>query len=154
MEQLTIKELSAYLPYGIPAILSQKGVFNQDDEYPNPKTRELGIIKNISFYDTEINGELHIDDNYSFDFSEIDEVTICLRVLSDLTDKEIKELKKLDSGHIDYITIERENWIERKGYENWLKQIPYGIIEKLLSWNFDIFNLIPRNLAIDINTIK
>jgi hypothetical protein len=154
MEQLTKKELAYYIPYGIPAILSRKGLLNQDDEYPNPKTRQIGIIKNISFFDTEINGELHIDDNYSFDFCEINEVTICLKPLSDLTDDEFKELLKLDIGHIDYISIEREYWIGKKGYENWLKQIPYGIIEKLLSWHYDIFNLIPRNLAIDINKIR
>lgn len=85
--KLTIKELAPYLPYGIPAILSQKGIFNQDDEYPNPRTKELGIVKNISFWEPEITGQLHISDTYSFDFDEIDEICICLRPLSDLTKK-------------------------------------------------------------------
>ncbi len=31
---------------------------------------------------------------------------------------------------------------------------PYYIIEKLLEWHFDIFSLIPQNLAVDINTLN
>lgn len=30
----------------------------------------------------------------------------------------------------------------------------YEMFQKLFEWNFDVFGLIPRNLAIDINTIK
>ena len=32
--------------------------------------------------------------------------------------------------------------------------MPFWVIEKLLEWHFDIFNLIPKNLAIDKRTIK
>jgi len=35
-----------------------------------------------------------------------------------------------------------------------IKYLPYGVIKKLYEWNIDIHNLISRNLAIDIKTLK
>ena len=35
-----------------------------------------------------------------------------------------------------------------------LKYLPYGVVEKLLEWHFDIFGLLEKGLAVDINTIN
>jgi hypothetical protein len=86
--ELKLEDLAGYFPYGIKGVLSRKGRLNQDDDYPNHRVHEVGIIKNISFWGSEITGQLHVSETYSFDFSEIDEVDILLRPLSDLT-KEI-----------------------------------------------------------------
>jgi hypothetical protein len=32
--------------------------------------------------------------------------------------------------------------------------LSFFMVDKLLEWHFDIFNLIPNNLALDINTLK
>ena len=34
------------------------------------------------------------------------------------------------------------------------KSIKYGIIERLLEWHFDVFGLIEKGIAIDINTLN
>ena len=33
------------------------------------------------------------------------------------------------------------------------KNTPYWIMEKLFKWHFDVFNLLEKGLAIDINTL-
>lgn len=35
-----------------------------------------------------------------------------------------------------------------------LKVCPYNLIQKLLEWHFDVFGLIEKGLAIDMNTLK
>ena len=176
-EKLELKHIAPYLPYGIPAILSPKGIFNQDDEYPNPRTKELGIVKNISIWEPEITGQLHISDTYSFDFDEIDEICICLRPLSDLKNiievngekfvpiERLFEIKypELVSRGREYYTEFVPNWVLCSG--NWtatslkisLSDIYsnyYWLVQKLIEWHFDIFGLIEKGLAIDINTLK
>lgn len=189
METLTIKELAPYLENGILAKLSQKGILNQDDDYPNPRTREIGIIKNISFWGEEITGQLHVSETYSFDFDEIDEVDILVRPLSDLTKPithngetfvpmeklcndfcnrtpcnpefgKSKILMHADNGgglkwwfvyHRNKMTFELSD--DNREMSN--HTIPqYEMFQKLFEWHFDVFGLIERNLAIDINTTK
>jgi len=161
--KLELKHWAAYIPYGIPAILSQKGIFNQDDEYPNPKTKMLGVIKNISFWHPEITGQLHITETYSFDFDDVDEVCICLHPLSDLI-KEIEvngekfiPIERLRSEFSNiYFEIGILNSLVIKGKnENFIIYSSTVLInEKLCEWHFDVFGLIDSGLAIDINTVK
>jgi hypothetical protein len=148
--KLKLKHLVCYLPYGIPAKLSEKGIFNQDDEFPNPRTKELGVIKNISFWDPEITGQLHISDTYSFDFDEIDEIDIVLRPLSDLT----KEIEVNGEKFVPYEKIKKMYPIDTFSSTSNTAQWSYRIIEKLAEWHFDFQGLIPSGLAIDINTLK
>jgi hypothetical protein len=160
MEQkLELKDLAPYLPYGIPAILSPKGIFNQDDEYPNPRTKELGIVKNISIWEPEITGQLHISDTYSFDFDEIDEICICLRPLSDLTN-----IIEVNRGWFYPLDVIYKIWYE-KDLSPFSKRIlndkiclypesmPYWLVQKLIKWHFDIFGLIEKGLAISYNDL-
>jgi hypothetical protein len=158
--KLELKHLAGYLPYGIPAKLSQKGIFNQDDEYPNPRTLELGIIKNISFWHPEITGQLHVSDTYSFDFDEIDEVDIVLRPLSDLT-------KEIEVNGEKFVPYKKLGWEYCNGNTEFGQLIycEYGEspktavnvleylddLEKLYEWHFDIHGLIEKGLAININ---
>ena len=46
------------------------------------------------------------------------------------------------------------NWFKNKTNLVNIKILPYDIIQKLLEWHFDVYNLIPQNLAIDINTLE
>lgn len=162
--KLELKHIVGYLPYGIPAKLSKKGIFNQDDEYPNPRTLELGIIKNISFWHPEITGQLHVSDTYSFDFDEIDEVDIVLRPLSDLTKEiEVNGEKFVPMGALCSIEVSEEEDFKLYGKipEVWkylsetkIRYWDYWQVKKLYEWHFDIHGLIEKGLAIDINTLN
>lgn len=61
-----------------------------------------------------------------------------LRPLSDLTNKESNLLLDKDILAVTYD----------------IKLIRYGDVLKLLEWHFDVFGLIEKGLAIDINTIN
>jgi hypothetical protein len=75
-----------------------------------------------------------------------------LRPLSDLT-KEI-EVDGEKFVPIDYFVGDDSDDILNACQIKDLSYLPYNLIQKLLEWHFDIFNLIPNNLAIDINTLK
>lgn len=140
--ELEKKHLAPYLPFGIPARLSKKGIFNQDDEYPNPRTNELGIIKNISFWDTEITGQLHVSETYSFDFDEIDEIEIILHPLSDY--KKIHEITD-EMEEFEILMVDDD--------PSFVLKLPFNIVELMFKNHIDVFGLIPERLAIDINTL-
>ena len=129
--KLTIKELAPYLPYGLK--YDYKGTIY-----------ELHTLKN----DTTL--------NLLFDGK------ICkpiLRPLSNLT-KEIEinglkviaitELLKDSCFNTDIITFKEQCKYE----EALIFDLSYRHSQILLSFHFDIFGLIEKNLAIDINTLK
>jgi hypothetical protein len=151
MNQITIEELSAYLPFKVPAKLSKKGIFNQDNEYPNTEVYKLGFIESYSIgkNNTFDFGVLKLPNNYSFDFESLDEIVICLRPLSQLT-------TEIEVNGEKFVPIDRlEELYQQLGYDNYSyyfimpypKRLPYEIVQLLLSWHFDIFGLIDRNLA-------
>ncbi|MFM2204489.1 MAG: hypothetical protein RLZZ605_1453 [Bacteroidota bacterium] len=167
--KLELKHLAPYFPYGLIAKLSRKGIFNLDAEIPNEKANNVGIVKNISFFGEEITGQLYVTKTYSFDFEEIDEIDVLLRPLSDLT-KEIEvngekfvpiewfEIGDDENLSADYGkgNMKLINLLEDMSKYNVIQlgYLQYGVVEKLLQWHFDIFQLIPQKLAIDINTLE
>ena len=76
-----------------------------------------------------------------------------LRPLSDLTQNELIQELGTTIGHLDWITIERDHWIRFYSHEYWLNDIPYVMYKYLIKNHFDVFGLIKKGLAIDINTI-
>lgn len=55
-------------------------------------------------------------------------------------------------GNIKLIkTLER---ISEFKISNDIDYLPFGVVQKLLEWHFDIYGLIENNLAIDINTLN
>lgn len=75
---------------------------------------------------------------------------LVLRPLSQLTEPiehngetiiVIDVIRKLGLGHVDWITTERDAWINKYGIDGWLSRIPYGIIKILLYYHFDIYGL-------------
>lgn len=71
-----------------------------------------------------------------------------LRPLSDLT-KERARLAEIFETYDD--SFDPQLLIEDY---RWLNQMPYGLIEQLFEWHFDVFGLIEKGLAIDINTLQ
>lgn len=83
----------------------------------------------------------------------VERYTPILRPLSDLT-KEIEHncemLVPIDwiRENLDYDEYAIDYYI------NHTERLPYEIEQKLFEWHFDYFKLIPKGLAIDINSLK
>lgn len=150
METLSIKELAPYLPYGLQMVIDRKVVWRPNkDEYP--KTKEADATLTPALLCDIIDGV----------YDSIAKFKPLLRPLSDLT-KEIEvngekfvPYKKLgwDLSHNECGMGERLSFGDaHSGTINVLDYIEDYYF--LLEWHFDIKNLIGRNLAIDLNTIK
>ena len=137
MEKLELKDLAPYLPYELK-VLCENQVY-------------LMTIGNLKNY---LEGRFNIKP--------------ILRPLNDLA-KEIEvsgekfiatELLDSDEYPVDFfIDTKYEymiDWIEsyrnQKDYQ--LIFLPFGLINQLIEWHFDVFGLIPAGLAIDINTLE
>lgn len=122
--KLTIEHLCAYSPYGLNYIDKDSG--------------EITTMRTIS---TEVNlidlgwGNAH----------ELKEFKPILRPLSDLT----KEIEHNGKRFVPYY------WFGMRGINiESVKDERWHIVQRLISWHFDIHKLIDANLAIDINTLK
>lgn len=136
--KLELKHLAPYLPYGLKCY----------EPRFNTKHTIIGFVGN----------EVYIgDDDEICSFVFDNETLPILRPLSDLT-KEVKvngekfipfKWFNFINSDIDFETqiIALSNDIK------WLDSTYYGIIEKLFEWHFDVFGLIEKGLAIDINTL-
>lgn len=144
MEKLELKHLAPYLPYGLK-VLCDKSDFNtifEMDTYSNMKGS--GIEKR---------------DIYSVMSNNYKPI---LRKLSDIT----KEIEVNDERFVPADIIfpkkeckseyERNILIGVLEFENVIKHscTYFGIVQKLFEWHFDVFGLIEKGLAIDINTIE
>lgn len=131
IEKLELKHLCHYLPYGLKA---------EDDEGNIGKLCTLSESGYV-----EIEYDLNIG-QYEFYITCIKPI---LRPLSDfnLSDayKEINETYTLEYCN-DLLNDAMVDGFEAK----WL---PYEAMEVMFKHHFDVFNLIPSGLAIDINTI-
>jgi hypothetical protein len=133
--KLELKHIAPYLPYGLKIMTDYDGI---------QKIQGMPDLFHVNYYDNESdNGdEPHIED-----------IKPILRPLSDLT-KEIevngeKFIPQQEINHLDF------DWLisSKEPYELVMKT-NYEDIVKLFEWHFDVFGLIEKNLAIDINTLE
>lgn len=135
---LEIKHLAPYLPYGLQYI---------DYGYED---HPIMTLKTLRRYENG-KGDFDDDDNVCMAFKDMKPLLNPLSML----DKEIEyngekfvplvELRKSTIQEVYFsITVD---WEE-------LRQKPHWIIEKLISWHFDVFNLIPQSLALDKTKIQ
>lgn len=122
------------------------------------------VFDNVKLQDCQLSFSSTINEPYlryrDVTFS-MDQIIPYKRPISDLT-KEIE----VDGEKFVPITIvnlmyevENRNNFPLSMYidASWVysvKMLPCDLVEKLLEWHFDIYNLIPNGLAIDINTLK
>jgi hypothetical protein len=138
MEKLTLEQLAPYLPYGLK-------VSNKIN------LSEYGICKNtIERLDGFVLGNVLTD----MDEFDIKYCILHLRPLSDLT-------KEITHNGETFVPIENIAIYSptNQGLSYLIEQIKTGFIEvivfnKLIEWHFDVFGLIGKELAIDLNTIK
>ena len=135
--KLELKHIAPYLPYGLKVII------NGSDKI----TRML--VLNSVLFKNQIEIQTVWGTYGDMGFKPI------LRPLSDLTDPEWRnKIYYFNLGCTDWVTKERETWVKEYKHDGWLNRVPYGIVVFLLENHFDIFGLIEKGLAIDINTIN
>ena len=126
MEKLELKYLAPYLPYG------------------------------LKFYWEDLKG--NINEPWSLTINSIDfalenQNKPILRPLSDLTKEITHNGEKFIP--IDYFVGDDSDLVYNACLiHNDFSYLPYNLVQLLLEWHFDIFGLIEKGLAIDINTLK
>lgn len=124
-QQLTIEHLAPYLPY------------------------KLNYKRNGKFCSTTMSG-LELDvwfDDYNDEF-----IQPILRPLSDLT----KEIEHKGRKFVPLDEIKKwvvPYWDEKRSL-NPIRDWRYRDIQKLLEWHFDVFGLIDKNLAVNLNELE
>lgn len=138
--KLELKHLAPYLPYDCKVITN---------------TKHIGFL---SFTGNKSRQYHHLTIDYVLD----NQLKPILRPLSDLT-------KEMDfAGYKSYPMQEfyimygggtgSKSQFEKDYYDNIIytpyKSLSYETVEKLFEWHFDVFGLIEKGLAIDVNTVK
>ncbi|MGV0964921.1 hypothetical protein [Empedobacter falsenii] len=159
------QNISPYLPFGVKFISSMD---NSDDTIELNKIWTLDGINKLF-------GDYCLLTKENNDAYDIKSCKLLLRPLSDLT-KEIDHngerfvpLDELTEGCTVRFSLPNyaEDWDSRTYYsfdkyiEEWingdvhhLNFIPFGFIQKLYEWHFDLQRLIEKGLAVDINTLN
>lgn len=139
METLELKHLAPYLPYGLKMIYVH--------------TNKIGQISNIYTLGSGYNND---DIKISIDYSEGEHIWMykpILRPLSDLTKEiEIDGEKIVISNEYGYYRFDEMSTL--KGGSVILSSIMLKEYEIILKYHFDIFGLIEKGFAIDINTLN
>lgn len=148
--ELELKHLAPYLPYELKCLTINAGL--------GEKTRAtmVGIQRQMLYLKTDVA-------TITRGFSEAKPI---LRPLSDLT-KEIEQISidynkqfnvpamRWGSIYIDLKTIASEDKDITKTLKYFLiENMSYWVMQELLKKHFDVFGLIEKGLAIDINTLE
>lgn len=127
IEKLTLKEIASYLPYGLKFTVN----------YPDGSIgqNEMTILNIMNFVDETTSGK------------------IILRPLSDLT----KEITVNGETFVPLVTLYNSDYY-RKGMNEVISNVMHlknqiFWYSRLFEWHFDVFGLIKKGLAIDINTL-
>jgi len=146
--KLELKHLSPYLPYGLECITYFDGaglirgmdanlmlnIIDRSTSYM-PIMRPLSDLTN----EIKINGEWVIPiDLLGEDVNQFCDVDF------------VSDWSQRGGNFNDYVN----EFINKKFGNHHLSFLPYGFIQKLLEWHFDVFGLIDEKLAIYINTFK
>jgi len=142
--ELEVKHLAPYLPYG----LKLQYVVRENVE-------KTGVLQSISHRDfethpTRVSIEGLYNEEHIWIFKPI------LRPLSDLN----KEIVIKGEKHQMWLLINGQKALDNgkienmNGYQYSILELSYNKIQTILNFHFDIFNLIEKGLAVDINTLS
>lgn len=147
--KLELKHLAPYLPYKLKGKL-------ENDEYYDTK---IGVLLRLETAFDSDNIPMCTVEEYE---DEIEFFKPILRPLSDLT-KEIEvngekfvpwNLLEIDSSIVDFLSVNNQPIIRLIDCEFiYAIDVYNNIIQKLIEWHFDVFGLIEKGLAIDINSL-
>lgn len=146
MKQLELKHIAPYFPYGLE--VQYIGDMTDDNKRVDGDYIKIGEIAKIGSVDFRYSNPVYWMDFERGLFGVNSNVfKPILRPLSDLT-------KEIEYNGEKFIPCEQFSYdmecMLRLGDVDTGCQ-PYSLIQKLIEWNFDIFGLIDKDLAIDIN---
>ena len=131
--ELTIKELAAYLPYGLKCKIGVLGYYE----------RIVGL-EGLNHNEVELSRVRKTVTEY-FEYNEIKPILYPLDFLT----KEIthngetfEPIEKIQSLGLNFSFLDSQIF----SYKQW----DYEVVQQLLEWKLDIFNLIENNLAIPV----
>jgi hypothetical protein len=135
--KLELKTLATYLPYNLKGIIKNKVV----------------VLDTLHQYSCET-----VPSVRGFTWCGFENFKPILRPLSDLT-------KEIEVNGKKFVPIEKvQDWNTSIDFakefealledERWLSTTSYLLVELLFEWHFDVFGLIEKGLAIDINTLE
>lgn len=140
-DKLTIEDLAPYLPYGLK--IDTKGYFYEfiltPIELDVASFNEKGwkpILRPLSDLTKEI--EHNRERFMPSEWFEIGD--------------EGNNSEEYDSGNIKLVKNIQWASLDSSGHD--ARRLPYGVVIKLIEWHFDVFGLIEKGLAVDLNTIK
>lgn len=131
--KLEIKHLAPYLPYKLNIM---------SEAHPGSKEPNIFQMKGIDVEVQRIIGENGVFAEFKNGFCKP-----ILRPLSELKDYKIIGFENRRPGN----EYDHAIYLHSRGKS--VLACEYEMVEILLKWHFDIFGLIPKGLAIDINTI-
>lgn len=147
----------SYLPYRVKCIK-----MGEVDEDNNPIISTVNSITNNITSTGTVWVDSESEDGKSF-CNIIEDVFLILCPLSDLTKPclegggvPIDLFDVYEEGNFEFTYIQTYRLIvdiAKHGITHDVKWLPYGVIQKLYEWHFDIHVLIQQGYAIDINTI-
>ena len=141
--KLELKHLAAYLPYEIQ-ILSK--IESKIKHFKFDKCR-LKSVNMLSKCVTVIhNVGIDEDEEYITD-KNLSDIKLALRPIKDVETFKYKPRYGKEITISQILTIEN---MENLLLSN-IDEIPYAIIDILFKYHFDVFGLISKNLAVDIN---
>lgn len=138
MEKLELKHLAPYLPYGL--------------KYCRVHQSPIDLTEKIEFVgEASTKGDEHnINNNLLCEYLYMKYLPI-LHPLSDLT-------KEIEVNGEKFVPNKKIQWLfeEYFDYSEYILngKLCFNKMEKLFEWHFDVFGLIEKDLAIDINTIE
>jgi hypothetical protein len=151
--KLELKHLAPYLPYGLKVQgVKHREKFNNSSNYllNGLALQDCGNAKYEFIHKGELIFAMVSDKNWK----------PILRPLSDLT-------KEITVNGEDFVPYEHHIFIEAMTANEYLEYLceakadlsedrllPYSIVHLLFEWHFDVFGLIDKGLAIDINTLN
>lgn len=146
-EQLTIEHLAANLPYGLKVMYNNR--IGMISTFYFPAGWKWGKPEHEAWFSTGMLSLEEDDPKSEMSCSvNLTQVKPILRPLSDLTKEEfklkLKEIKyRTDSNGIESIISDVKNSVAE-----------YEVMVMLFKNHFDVFGLIDKGLAIDINSLK
>lgn len=132
--ELQLKHLAPYLPYGLNYLID----FEDGDIITG---KVLGVFSD--------DGEIYLDNHYETNIGNTNSKPI-LRPLSDLT-----KIVDKDVRNVYYYRMLKTCFSESdiQDFKNTPLLQRYDDVQMLLSFHFDVFGLIDKELAIDINKL-
>lgn len=152
--KLELKHPAAYLSNGLKILRYDKQFFKgcivhnviglvedfryKKEDLDTDDNKDLLKIKQITFW---------LDEGYGLN-NIVYDIKLILRPLSDLTKEEFSYLHTLLLLHIGK---NKRDKLINEGYG--ISDLPYFIIEQFFENHFDLFGLIEKELAVDVNSL-